>query len=113
MFIDKVKRANTLEGLNSLVDELLKASGASPEIKPEDENTPELPDGKDHEIGKEIDNEKESKDNDSKEKDHNSLDNLKNPDIKEEVESTNPGKEKISLIILTRKMTRIQILLSK
>lgn len=77
MFIDKVKRANTLEGLNSLVDELLKASGASPEIKPDDENTPELPDGKDHEIGKEIDNEKESKDNDSKEKDHNSLDNLK------------------------------------
>ena len=47
LFIEKLKRANTLEGLNSLVDELLKASKEKPETKPEDEDTTELPDDQD------------------------------------------------------------------
>lgn len=104
LFMDKVKRANTLEGLNSLVDELLKASGEKPETKPEDEDTPELPEDKDQEIDKETENEKDPNeiDYDSLESilegiKENALDNLKNPEIKEEDESTNPDKEEDKL----------------
>lgn len=104
LFIEKLKRANTLEGLNSLVDELLKASGEKPETKPEDEDTPELPEDKDQEIDKETENEKDPNeiDYDSLESilegiKENALDNLKNPEIKEEDESTNPDKEEDKL----------------